>query len=85
MILGGGRNAFFLNDTEKKGSRRDVDLVELWKEDKNKRFGENKAAYVDNREQLLNVDPSKTDYLLGKQIRMRFTLYYISNKSKIRI
>lgn len=58
-----------------------MDLVELWKEDKTKRFGENKAVYVDNREQLLNVDPSKTDYLLGEQMRMRFTVYYNSKKS----
>lgn len=50
--------------------------MELWKEDKTKRFGKNKVAYVEDREQLLNVDASKTDYLLGKQIRLRFTLYY---------
>lgn len=67
MILGGGRNEFFLNDTDNKGSRMDMDLVKLWKDDKTKRFGENKAAYVENREQLLNIDPSKTDYLFGKR------------------
>lgn len=56
---------FFLNDTNRKGSRKDVDLLKLWKEDKAQRFGSDKAAYVENRDQLLNVDPSKTDYLLG--------------------
>ncbi|XP_008186655.1 membrane-bound alkaline phosphatase isoform X2 [Acyrthosiphon pisum] len=65
VILGGGRHKFFLNDTDKKGSRRDMDLVEFWKKDKAERFGNDKSAYVENREQLLNVDPSKTDYLLG--------------------
>lgn len=59
---------FYTNDTDKKGFRIDMDLVKLWKEDKTKRFGNDKAAYVENRDQLLNVDPSKTDYLLGKQI-----------------
>lgn len=59
---------FFSNDSYKNGSRMDnMDLVKLWKEDKTKRFGNGKAAYVENRDQLLNVDPSKTDYLLGKQ------------------
>lgn len=61
---------FFTNATNKKGLRTDLDLVELWKEDKTKRFGSDKAAYVENRDQLLNVDPSKTDYLLGKQIKI---------------
>nr|UXP86334.1 membrane-bound alkaline phosphatase isoform X1 [Megoura viciae] len=65
VILGGGRHMFFLNDTDKKGSRKDMDLVEFWKKDKAERFGNDKSAYVENREQLLNVDPSKTDYLLG--------------------
>lgn len=57
------------NSTDPKGSRTDVDLVKLWKEDKAKRFrNDNNATYVENREQLMNVDPSKTDYLLGKTI-----------------
>lgn len=57
---------FLLNDTDHKGSRMDVDLVQLWKEDKAKRFGNGKASYVENRDQLLKVDASKTEYLLGK-------------------
>lgn len=77
MILGGGRHMFFLNDTDQKGSRMDMDLVEFWKNDKAKRFGNDKSAYVENREQLLNVDPSKTDYLLGKPIRVTMLVYYI--------
>lgn len=71
MILGGGRDMFFLNDTNKKGKRKDMDLVKLWKEDKEKRFGKNKAAYVENRHDLLNVDTSKTDYLLGEQNKIK--------------
>jgi len=65
----------------------DMDLVKLWKEDKIKRFGDGKAAYVENRDQLLNVDPSKTDYLLGKRTRtMRFGYYVMySNKRIARI
>lgn len=68
MILGGGRGKFLMNDTNNNGSRTDMDLVKLWKKDKDERFGNDKAAYVENRDQLLNVDPSKTDYLLGEQI-----------------
>lgn len=71
MVLGGGREMFFLNDTNKKGSRNDMDLVKLWKEDKEKRFGKNKAVYVENRNDLLNVDTSKTDYLLGEQNKIK--------------
>lgn len=57
---------FLLNCTNNNGSRMDMDLVKLWKEDKAARFGIDKAAYVENRDELLNVDPSKTDYLLGE-------------------
>jgi len=55
----------------------DIDLVEFWKKDKAERFGKDKSAYIENREQLLNVDASKTDYLLGKKIRTTFLVYYI--------
>lgn len=79
VILGGGRHMFFLNDTDKKGSRMDMDLVEFWKKDKAKRFGNDKSAYVENREQLLNVDPSKTDYLLGKPIRVQCLFIILYN------
>lgn len=67
---------FLLNDTVHNGSRTDMDLVEFWKNDKVKRFGKDKSAYIENREQLLNIDPSKTDYLLGKQIEITFLIYY---------
>lgn len=59
---------FFLNDTKQNGSRMDMDLVKFWKDDKTNRFGKDKAIYVENRDQLLNVDSSKVDYLLGKLI-----------------
>lgn len=76
VILGGGREMFFLNDTVHNGSRTDMDLVEFWKNDKLKRFGKDKSAYIENREQLLNIDPSKTDYLLGlfEKSHMQFHL-----------
>lgn len=57
---------FLLNDTNQNGKRMDVDLVRLWKEDKAKRFGNGKASYVENRQQLLNVNPKKTEFLLGE-------------------
>lgn len=57
---------FLLNDTNQNGKRMDVDLVRLWKEDKAKRFENGKASYVENRQQLLNVDPKKTEFLLGE-------------------
>ncbi|XP_060854441.1 alkaline phosphatase-like [Rhopalosiphum padi] len=77
VILGGGREMFFLNNTDHNGSRSDMDLVQFWKKDKAKRFGNDKSAYVENREQLLNVDPSKTDYLLGlfEERHMKFHLH----------
>jgi len=59
---------FYKKDMDQKGNRMDEDLVKVWMDDKNKRFGNGKASYVENRDQLLNVDTSKTDYLLGKQI-----------------
>lgn len=68
MILGGGRQMFYLNNTEQNGSRMDMDLIKFWKDDKAQRFGSDNATYVENRDQLLNVDSSKTDYLMGKYI-----------------
>lgn len=68
MILGGGRQMFFLNNTNQNGSRMDMDLVKFWKDDKANRFGNDKAIYVENRDELSNVDPSKIDYLLGKYV-----------------
>lgn len=68
---------FFLNDTHQKGYRMDVDLVQLWKEDKAKRFGNGKASYVENRDQLLNVDASKTEYLLGKRTWVTNSIFWL--------
>lgn len=62
-----------------------MDLLELWKKDKTERFGRDKAAYVENRDQLLNVDPSKTDYLLGKLIRIIFWLSYLLSLCSITV
>lgn len=76
---------FLLNDTKNSGSRTDTDLVKMWKEDKVKRFGDGKAAYVENRDQLLNVDSSKTDYLLGKSDNVNCIRIFSTVVSKITI
>lgn len=64
VILGGGQSKFFLKESDKQGSRKDMDLVEYWKNDKKTRGSS--AHYIEEREQLLKIDPSKTDYLLGE-------------------
>ncbi|ODN05160.1 Membrane-bound alkaline phosphatase [Orchesella cincta] len=67
VILGGGRLQFLpraKRDPEngRKGYRTDgKNLIEMWKQEK----FETRHAYVEGREQLLNVDTSNVDYLLG--------------------
>ncbi|XP_015365231.1 PREDICTED: membrane-bound alkaline phosphatase-like [Diuraphis noxia] len=46
------------------------------------RFGKDKSAYVENKEQLLNVDPSKTDYLLGLFESMHMKYHLKADASK---
>lgn len=46
------------------GQRQDEkDLIQTWKDLKNN--GQNVANYVESKEELAAIDPSKTDYLLG--------------------
>ncbi|XP_064472691.1 alkaline phosphatase-like [Ornithodoros turicata] len=67
VILGGGRMNF-INNTQNdeeglKGNRRDGrNLIEQWMKSKE---GKSNARYIWSKEQLLSVDPSTTDYLLG--------------------
>lgn len=68
VILGGGRKSFLNNTTPdtptSNGRRTDgLDLIQEWKKDKQTRGL--KHAYVDTRQQLQDVDVSKTDYLFG--------------------
>lgn len=67
VVLGGGREKFLMNTTRDEegnwGMREDgKDLIEAWKEE-HKDLG--KSEYVWNRDQLMKVDLSETDYLLG--------------------
>lgn len=66
--MGGGRKNFLHKNgtTYGKGKRRDVDLVEEWLKDKKRRNANSK--YISTAEELRNVDPATTDYLLGKPI-----------------
>lgn len=68
VLLGGGRSKFIphnaIDEEGQQGERHDgEDLIEQWKLDKLKRNAY--PRYVWNREQLLHIDPAKTDYLLG--------------------
>ncbi|XP_039453829.1 alkaline phosphatase-like [Culex pipiens pallens] len=78
VAMGGGRRYFLprdVNDGEgARGYREDgKNLVEEWLET-HKAMGE--SEFVWNREQLLAVDPKKTDYLLGlfEASHMKFNL-----------
>ncbi|OXA56862.1 Membrane-bound alkaline phosphatase [Folsomia candida] len=67
VILGGGRSAFLpkeIMDVEdpKRGKRRDgKNLIDTWIVDKLYKNGK----YVTNREELLSVNTTDTDYLMG--------------------
>lgn len=67
VIMGGGRSALLpkeLMDIEepKRGKRRDgKNLIDTWIVDKSYK----KGNYVTNRNQLLALNTSTTDYLLG--------------------
>ncbi|KAJ9577044.1 hypothetical protein L9F63_006392, partial [Diploptera punctata] len=68
VILGGGRKQFrsknVLDEEGEVGSRTDdADLIESWRTDKESRKLSYK--YVWNKDQLLSIDPSTTDYILG--------------------
>lgn len=64
--MGGGRNNFMKQGVNSTGKRHDEDLIQNWKNDKKTRFGDKIAKYVTNRQELLETDMSKTDFVLGK-------------------
>ena len=65
--MGGGRDNFMKKEINSTGKRHDEDLIQNWKNDKKTRFGDKVAKYVTTREELLNTDMSKTDFVLGKE------------------
>jgi len=64
--MGGGRDKFELRGINSTGDRSDEDLVLNWKQDKKNRFANKTAKYVTNREELLQTDMTKVDFVLGK-------------------
>lgn len=64
--MGGGRNKFELRGINSTGERSDEDLVLNWKQDKRNRFANMTAEYVTNREELMQTDLAKVDFVLGK-------------------
>lgn len=66
--MGGGRNNFLKQSTDSTGVRMDEDLVLKWKDDKNTRFGDKKAVYMTNKDELLSTDMTQVDYVLGKAL-----------------
>ncbi|XP_022175105.1 membrane-bound alkaline phosphatase-like [Myzus persicae] len=65
VIMGGGRNNFMKQAVNSTGKRRDEDLIQKWKSDKETRFADKIAKYVTTRQELLETDMSKTDFVLG--------------------
>ncbi|SDK38456.1 alkaline phosphatase [Microbulbifer yueqingensis] len=66
VILGGGRRAFLpkdVTDVEGAAGRREDgrNLVREWQQ----RYRDQGAAYVEDRNALVDIDPAKTDKLLG--------------------
>ncbi|XP_025413941.1 membrane-bound alkaline phosphatase-like [Sipha flava] len=66
VILGGGRSKFLFKESDNStGERLDENLIDVWKNNKLNRFPGQTTKYVTNREELMNVNASKVDYLLG--------------------
>ncbi|CAI6351944.1 unnamed protein product [Macrosiphum euphorbiae] len=65
VIMGGGQNNFMKQGVNSTGKRHDEDLIQNWKNDKKTRFGDKIAKYVTTRQELLETDMSKTDFVLG--------------------
>lgn len=72
VLFGGGRYYFLPNTTNdpkhgdknvKKQRRDGLDLTKEWQNDKNER--NLRSSYVWTRQQLMDIDPQKTDYALG--------------------
>jgi len=85
VILGGGRNEFRPNTTVdedgNRGRRNDgADLIQSWESDKIARNVTFK--YVWNRDQLLSLDPSTTEYAFGLFNSDHMEYHLKSNKTK---
>ncbi|VVC29116.1 Alkaline-phosphatase-like, core domain,Alkaline phosphatase-like, alpha/beta/alpha,Alkaline [Cinara cedri] len=65
VIMGGGRNKFVMRGQNSTGERSDEDLIVKWKNDKQNRFAGKTAKYLTNKDELLNTDMSKVDFVLG--------------------
>ncbi|XP_022175115.1 alkaline phosphatase-like [Myzus persicae] len=65
VIMGGGRNNFMMQAANSTGKRRDEDLIQNWKSDKETRFADKIAKYVTTRDELAKTDMSQTDFVLG--------------------
>ncbi|KDR12135.1 membrane-bound alkaline phosphatase-like [Zootermopsis nevadensis] len=85
VILGGGRKEFrprdFTDEDGTPGSRTDdVDLIEVWKADK---VGRNASfRYLWNRDQIMSVDPTDSDYVLGLFNRDHLEYHLLANRRK---
>lgn len=83
VILGGGRKQFrsknMIDEEGNTGSRTDdVDLIESWQSDKKSRNASYK--YVWDKKQLLSIDPSTTEYILGLFERDHMPYHLLANQ-----
>lgn len=80
--LGGGSREFFPNTVEvhgKKGNREDGRF--LLREWENERKNNGTAKYVLSRDELLKIDTTKTDYLLGTFQSSHLSYHLVSDKT----
>lgn len=63
--MGGGRNKFLMSGNNSTGQRADEDLILKWRNDKQDRFAGKTAKYLTDRDQLMDADVSKIDFVLG--------------------
>lgn len=78
VIMGGGRQCLVANVTNSKDDPVDTwscyskdgrDLIHDWKNQK--QLEKKKYAFVQNSEELFNVNAENVDYLLGKRYKLR--------------
>lgn len=77
--MGGGQDYFMMHSNNSSGHRSDEDLIQNWKNDKQNRFNGKTAKYVTNREELMNADMSKVDFILGMEYYSNVILYFYRN------
>jgi len=75
--MGGGRNNFMKKGENSTGKRHDEDLIQNWKNDKKTRFSDQIAKYITTRQELLETDMSKTDFVLGKEKLFNMVIYWL--------